>query len=193
MTAVAQNPATRSKNRKSIANSNMHGIVAYAPNRDVDVLCKKMKRIAIIAIVSVLAGCSGNTGPDTVVARYYSSSAAGDFDAFLSCLSADFKQECMAEVADEAEARDLFSKLPAESRKLAQNASVTKVETHGTSAMVWVVEGKDMPEDGQVFSLSRLNGQWSITDIQMLVTFYKNGSRRDWEKTQNKRMDDTAE
>jgi hypothetical protein len=152
-----------------------------------------MKRIAIIAIVGILAGCSRDIGPDAVVTRYYSSSATGDFEAFVSCFSPAAKQKLMAEVSGEAEARDVFSELPAERRKLAQNARVRKVETHGNNAMVWVDEGDTMPEDGQVFSLSRTSGQWLITDIQMLVTFYKNGSRRDWEKTQNNPSHHTAE
>jgi hypothetical protein len=55
----------------------------------------------------------------------------------------------MAKLSDEAKLRDLFSKLPAGTRKLAQNARVLKVETHGNNAMVWVAEGEVMPEDGR--------------------------------------------
>jgi hypothetical protein len=49
--------------------------------------------------------------------------------------------------------------------------------------MVWVAEGDTMPEDGKVFSLCQKNGTWVITGKQMLVSFYKNGSKLDWEKT----------
>jgi hypothetical protein len=143
----------------------------------------KMIRIAIITIVSILAGCAGTTTPDAVVARYYSATLPGDLDAFLSCLSESVRQQCIAQLGDESDARAAFAKLSIENRTLAKGARVTKTETHGTSAMVWVSEGEEMPEDGQVFSLSQVDGKWVITDIQMLMTFYKNGSRRDWEKT----------
>ena len=152
-----------------------------------------MKRIAIITIISILAGCAATTTPDAVVARYYSATLSGDLDAFLSCLSESVRQQCIAELGDKDEARVTFTKLSSENRTIAETARVTKTETHGTRAMVWVAEGKDMPEDGQVFSLSQIEGQWVITDIQMLVTFYKNGSRRDWEKTQNNPSHHTAE
>ena len=153
----------------------------------------KTNLIIVVAITCLLVGCSGSKGPDDVVKRYYSSTLKGDFDAFLSSLSPEATQQCLADLGDEEKARESFSKLPDKVRKLAKDVRVTKVEKNGRSAMVWVAEGKDMPENGQVFSLTQTEGQWLITEIQMLVTFYKNGSRRDWEKPQNKTSEHISE
>ena len=144
-----------------------------------------MKTIAIIGagIACILVGCSAAKGPREVIALYYSASATGDLDAFLSCLSPAAKQECLARFADRTEARTSFTSLPEEARELARTARVTKVETQGKQAMVWVTQGESMPEDGLVFSLTRSDERWMITDVQMLVAFYRNGSKRDWEKT----------
>ena len=57
----------------------------------------------------------------------------------------------------------------------------TTYTPHDGRAMVWVAEGDDMPESGRLYSFSRQDDTWTITSHQMLVSFYKNGSKLDWE------------
>ncbi len=137
--------------------------------------------IIAVCLAGLLAGCSGK-GPGDVVTLYYSSSVDADFDAFLSCLSPTVKQECLAEFENESEARKAFSKLPEDARKLVKGIRITRVQIHDPDAMVWVSEGNTMPEDGKVYSLSKQDSKWVITKQQLLVAFYKNGSKLDWEK-----------